>query len=176
MKSKFFRHLKCISPADDSDSQEIIQQTELSQDKVQPLNTAFRFSKFDLVSLASAQKQHHKLSEDTCVPSNYHLTPDILRKQLSNLQKTAKQSIDRDMSNDHNTEFDELESPQAVVTKGNDISEIPIAEALPQPNRDTYSVMWQEVDAILASCSHFLNSDEHTDLIGLDSAHGLDGC
>ncbi len=176
MKSKFFRHLKCISPEDDSDAQETMQKTELSQDELQQINVVSRFSKFNLVTLASAQKQHYKLSEDTCVPNNFHLTPDILRKQLSNLKKTAKQSMDRDMSNDHNTECDELESPQAVVTKGNDISEIPIAEALPQSNRDTYSVMWQEVDAILASCSHFLNNDEHTDLSGLDSTHGLDGC
>lgn len=64
MKSKFFKHLKCISLEDDAESQETIQQTESSQDTIQPLNiTSSRFAKFDLVSLKLAQKKHHKLSQ-----------------------------------------------------------------------------------------------------------------
>ncbi|WP_419235300.1 hypothetical protein [Rickettsia endosymbiont of Nabis limbatus] len=173
MKSKFFKHLKCISPEDDSESQETIQQIESSQDKIQPPNITFRFSKFDLVSLELAQEKKHKLSQDTCVLHNLHLTPDILQKQRSNLKKTdiiTKNSVEGYLLNNNNIECDELiKSPQVVVTKETNISEIPISEALPKSNRDTDNALWQEVDSILAPCYQFLNNDENTNLMGLDS-------
>lgn len=57
-----------------------------------------------------------------------------------------------------------------MVKKETNISEIPIAEALPKSNRDTNNTLWKEIDKILASCTQFLDNTENTNLMGLNSS------